>query len=107
MSARNRWQQKQSYKRHRRFDDAFVSTNCDQAVEIALERIVLSAKNRQALRRDVGQIQQMRVILESGGDLLPIEVCGRPDGLFEIEDGRHRFIAHEEAGFHSISCVVH
>ena len=106
MLARNRWERKQAHKRHHQLGDAFVSADCEQAVEIALGRIVLSTKNRKALCRDIGQIQQMRFILESGGNLLPIEVCGRSDGLFEIEDGRHRFLAHEEAGFHSISCII-
>ena len=36
--------------------------------------------------------------IENGADFPAIKVAKRPDGLFEIRDGRHRWLAHKLCG---------
>lgn len=76
------------------------------AVYLTLDDIVLSKRNRKALRRDRGQIDKMRAELERGSRLLPITVSLRPEGGYTIVDGRHRFLAAELAGFSGIEAII-
>lgn len=65
---------------------------------IPLEKVLLSKKNRKALKRDRGQIDRMRQEIEAGREMLPIRVNALCDGTFQLVDGRHRFLAAELAG---------
>ena len=75
-------------------------------VLIPIGRIHLSEKNRKKLLRDFKQIECMRKDLEEGRDVLPIDVLKRSDGDFDVDDGRHRFLAYELAGFRCVLCRI-
>ncbi len=73
---------------------------------VALAQIHLSQKNRKRLARDRGQIELLRLIYERGDNLPPITLIQREDGEFDIDDGRHRFLAAELAGITLIEAFI-
>ena len=75
-------------------------------ISVPLAQIRLSEKNRKRLRRDRGQIEELRQAYERGEDHPPIALLERVDGEFDIEDGRHRFLAAELAGIEVINARI-
>lgn len=73
---------------------------------VVLASIHLSQKNRKRLARDRGQIEELRKDYECGVSLLPITLIERDDGGFDIDDGRHRFLAAELAGLTVIEALI-
>lgn len=78
----------------------------NEEVLIPIEQIHLSEKNRKKLKRDSKQIEEIRADLEMGLYVLPIDVLLRTDGDYDIDDGRHRFLAHELAGMRLVNCRI-
>lgn len=106
----NAWERKRAFKQAKTHKDEGAyeggpSISAD-TIWLPLDLILLSEKNREALVRDGAQIDEMRRTLEKDQCLVPILVWKRPDGFYEIEDGRHRYLAHERAGRTLIECVL-
>jgi len=74
---------------------------------LPLEDIILPPKQWKKLRRDKGQIEEMRRDVEQGETMIPIVVYRRPDGKYGIEDGRHRYIAHVLADTGTIDAIIY
>lgn len=72
---------------------------------VGLDEVVLPPKQWKKLKRDRGQIEEMRRQVEEGECMVPIIVYERPDGKLGIEDGRHRYIAHVLAEAEFIAVV--
>ena len=102
---RNRWERKKGYQRRGAGPDSSNSLAA-RIVFIPVHAVVLSDRNRAALARDWAQVEDHRRELESGKELLPVKVRQRDDGRFDIEDGRHRFLACELSGQGYVSCIV-
>ena len=77
-----------------------------ESLEIPLSEICLSKKNRKALKRDRKQIEELRKKLERGENEPAVILIRRSDGLYDLEDGRHRFLAAELAGAYSVTAIV-
>ncbi len=77
-----------------------------ETIFVKLSDIHLSEKNRARLARDRGQIEQMRRAYENDEPGVPLKLIGRVDGTYDIDDGRHRFLAAELAGLTVIEAVV-
>lgn len=73
---------------------------------VNLSDIKLSEKNRNSLKRDHHQIEALRQLYEADVELPPIVLIAQQDGSYEVDDGRHRFLAQELAGFTSLEAVV-
>ena len=85
-------------------EDGYWEESATQLV--ALAQIHLSKKNRVRLARDRGQINLLRQAYERGDSLPPIALIQRADGGFDIDDGRHRFLAAELAGLTLIEAEI-
>ena len=73
-----------------------------------IEDIVLPPKQWNKLKRDEGQIEEMRLAIERGEDLVPILVYKRrEDSKYGITDGRHRYIAHIRAECGTIEAIIY
>lgn len=86
-----------------RYENGIAEANTQLVV---LANIHLSQKNRKRLARDRGQIEELRKAYECGVSLPPITLIERDDGGFDIDDGRHRFLAAELAGLTVIEALI-
>ncbi|MFY9551900.1 MAG: ParB/RepB/Spo0J family partition protein, partial [Thermoanaerobaculia bacterium] len=70
--------------------------------QIAIDEI---ETNPDQPRRSVGDLEELRMSIESKGVLEPILVRPLPDGRFRIIAGERRFRAAMEAGLAEIPCI--
>lgn len=85
----------------------FKSLNHGATIMVCLDEIHLSQRKiERILRRDHAQITQMRADYESGRAMEPIVLRPRFDGGYNVEDGRHRFIAALQAGLRLIEASI-
>lgn len=76
-------------------------------VSVAIEEIFISEKTIEKLqRRDQAQIEAMRLRYEAGHRMVPVVLCRRFGGGYNIEDGRHRIIAAGLAELSFINAVI-
>lgn len=58
------------------------------------------------LARDFGQIEEMRVQIEDGKEMVRVVLRGRVSGGYNVEDGRHRVLAAKLAGMTFIEAII-
>ncbi|MFN8390714.1 MAG: hypothetical protein U0136_10525 [Bdellovibrionota bacterium] len=92
--------------RNRGRDRRGTRESFEAIVSVPLALIHLSDKNRSRLTRDRGQVEAMRKMYELGASMVPIKLIERGDGSFDIDDGRHRFLAAELAGASVIDAEI-
>lgn len=76
--------------------DATAKEKCAQeaTVWVELDEIFMSDSTwNKLMRRDFGQIKEMRDRFECGLEVVPVLLTPRIDGCYNLKDGRHRFIA--------------
>jgi ParB family chromosome partitioning protein len=92
---------------HMRHDSHFVDSLSERfgpslGRQIAIDEI---ETNPDQPRRSVGDLQELRMSIESKGVLEPILVRPLPDGRFRIIAGERRFRAAMEAGLAEVPCI--
>ncbi|HEY9778366.1 MAG TPA: hypothetical protein V6C81_31680 [Planktothrix sp.] len=86
-----------SEKRNRCYETEFVALDEVHVPERTLERI---------MRKDHGQIADMRADYESGRSQVRVVLRPRCGGGYNVEDGRHRVIAAKIAGERFIEAII-
>ena len=92
---------------HMRHDSHFVDSLSERfgpslGRQIGIDEI---ETNPDQPRRSVGDLQELRMSIESKGVLEPILVRPLPDGRFRIIAGERRFRAAMEAGLAEVPCI--
>lgn len=78
-----------------------------EVVTVALEEIHVSERTlTRLLRKDRGQVEQMRAEYESGRRMVRVVLRPRCGGGYNVEDGRHRVIAAKIAGDAVIEAII-
>lgn len=76
-------------------------------VFIPLDEIYVSDSTMEKLlKRDFGQIKQMRMDIEDGKEIVRVVLRNRCGGGYNIEDGRHRVIAAKLASAGVIEALI-
>lgn len=90
-----------SRKENRRRRKSNAVYDYENTVFIPLDEIYVSESTwKKLMKRDRGQIEKMRMDIEDGRNMVRVVLRNRCGGGYNIEDGRHRVIAHKlaEAG---------
>ena len=81
-----------TYRRRRSHKAKTTSHEC--TVFIPLDDVFVSDSTMEKLmKRDFGQINEMRMAIEDGKEMVRVVLRNRCGGGYNIEDGRHRVIA--------------
>ncbi len=79
----------------------------ENVVLVSLDEINVSQRTMEKiLRKDRGQIAQMRADIENGREMVRVILRPRIAGGYDIEDGRHRVIAAKLAGQAFITAII-
>lgn len=79
----------------------------ESTVFVPLDEIYVSDSTwRKLMKRDHGQIEEMRQDIECGKEMVRVVLRHRVDGGYNIEDGRHRVIAAKLADSGVIEALV-
>ncbi len=70
-----------------------MNRNSGEKVWIELSSIVISEKTEQKIMRDRTQLIEMKHAIERGRKMVDVCLRLRADGLYTIDDGRHRVLA--------------
>lgn len=73
---------------------------------VDLGDIVIPRKTQKSVERDITQLEQMRADFERQKKVVRIVLRRRFDGLYTVEDGRHRVLAARMAGESHIEAVI-
>jgi len=84
-------------KRNRSYETEFIALADVHVPERTLERI---------MRKDHGQIKNLRGDYESGRSQVRVVLRPRCGGGYNVEDGRHRVIAAKLAGESFIEAII-
>ena len=76
------------------------------AEEVLLDIGLLRFSSRKRRGVSPKRIEELRIELERGLDVMPIRVNLLGDGTYAVKDGRHRIQAHIEAGISHIYAIV-
>lgn len=78
-----------------------------EVVAVRLDEVNVSARTMEKLlRKDRGQIAEMRADIENGREMVPVILRPRIAGGYDIEDGRHRVVAAKLAGQTFIEALI-
>ncbi len=84
--------------------------NCgrgEETVIVNLDEIHVTEKTwEKIMRKDRGQVLQMREEYESGREMFRVVLRPRCDGGYNVEDGRHRVIAAKLAEVGTIEAII-
>lgn len=58
------------------------------------------------LRKDRGQIEEMRAAIEDGREMIRVILRPNISGGYDIEDGRHRIVAAKLAGASFVEALI-
>jgi hypothetical protein len=76
-------------------------------VWVNLEDVYVPEKTwNKIMRKDRGQIEEMRADFESDCDMVRVVLRPRFGGGYNVEDGRHRVIAAKLAGMGAIEAII-
>ncbi len=82
-------------------------TDESDTVFVSLDEVYVPQKTwDRILRKDAGQVSQMRGDYESGHGMVRVVLRPRAGGGYNVEDGRHRVIAAKLAGESYIEAIV-
>lgn len=104
MAKSNSFSFKENRRRRRKSN---VVRDNENTVFIPLDEIHVSESTwKKLMKRDRGQIEKMRMDIEDGRDMVRVVLRNRAGGGYNIEDGRHRVIAHKLACAGIIEALV-
>jgi ParB-like chromosome segregation protein Spo0J len=84
-------------KRNREYETEFVNLDEVDVPQRTIDRI---------MRKDHGQIEELRADFENGRDIVRVVLRRRCGGGYNVEDGRHRVIAAKFAGVSFIEAII-
>lgn len=79
----------------------------EDTVLVSLDQINIPERMMQKLlRKDRGQIEEMRADIEDGREMFRVILRPNISGGYDIEDGRHRLVAAKLAGASHVEALI-